>query len=117
MRGGAAYALTVGFRATRRAQGADDEAVEPHKGRDVLEADLGMVDRLRFRNPEMRGYSPERERLGDGEVLVPVPRGEFHGRLHPTVSGERREPLHLRAYVGRQRLVEFVEALRFRVGE
>src|SRR3712207_6206440 len=59
----------------------------------------------------------ERERLGDGEVLVPGARGELHGCCYALVPGERREPVHPLAYLGRERLVELVEAFRVLVVE
>src|SRR5215212_10830438 len=76
-----------------------------------------MTQGLRHRNPLPGGDARERERLGDGEVLVLGPRGELHGRYQLLGSGERREPVHTRAYLGGERSVELVEALFFFVGK
>src|SRR4028118_961637 len=74
-RTGGAELLTVLFRPARLAQGAYHEAVKPQEGRHVREADLGVVDRFGNSDTVIGGDAVYRERLGDGEILVPIPRG------------------------------------------
>src|SRR5918998_3012133 len=114
---GGAGIRTVRSSAPCVAQGAYDEAVEPRKGRNVREANLGVIDRFGDRNSVLCGDTVDRERLGDGEILVPIPRGQLHGSRDPLVPSERRELLHPRPYLGWERHVELVEAFWVRVGK